>query len=164
MALERMAATWRASYVEGAGAAKGSCVFCELIAEGPSIDSGVVHVGEHSACLLNAYPYGSGHLLVLPRRHIADLLELADDESSELWSTVRSAVAALQAAYRPEGINLGANLGQAAGAGIPAHLHLHALPRWAGDTNFMTSIFESRVLPESLAETWTKVTAAWGDS
>ena len=110
---------------------------------------------------MNAYPYGSGHLLILPRRHEAALMALSEDESDALWRTARAAVGTLERAYDPDGVNLGANLGEAAGAGIPAHLHLHALPRWSGDTNFMTSISETRVLPESLAETWDKVTGAW---
>ena len=99
---------------------------------------------------------------MLPRRHVSSLGSLDEGEAIELWDLARRAVAAVDAAYRPEGINLGANLGEAAGAGIPAHLHLHVLPRWNGDTNFMTSIAETRVLPESLSTTWAKVAAAFG--
>src|SRR5205807_6276832 len=99
-----------------------------------------------AAAILNAYPYTSGHVMVLPVRHVGELSELADDESAALWAAARAAVGALQSAYRPEGINLGANLGRAAGAGVPGHLHLHAVPRWNGDTNFMTSVAEARVL------------------
>jgi ATP adenylyltransferase len=117
--------------------------------------------GELAFCCLNAYPYGSGHLLVLPVRHVADLGDLTPEESSALWETARTAVKAAGDAYHPDGFNVGANLGRAAGAGIPQHLHLHVLPRWSGDTNFMTAIGGVRVIPESLATTWAKVSAAW---
>ena len=165
--LDRLWASWRSGYVStaaaqvGVDAAAGRCVFCALAELGPSASSGVVHVDDRSMCVLNAFPYGSGHLLVLPRRHEAHLLSLSEEESGVIWSTARRAVAALEQAYQPDGVNLGANLGEAAGAGIPAHLHLHVLPRWAGDTNFMTSIAGTRVLPESLEMTWERVSAAW---
>ena len=111
--------------------------------------------------LLNAYPYTSGHLMVMPVRHVADLEELTADESAALWAAATDAVRAIKAAYRPEGINLGLNLGRAAGAGVPGHLHVHVVPRWNGDTNFMTTVAETRVLPESLGETDAKLRAAW---
>ncbi len=165
--IERLWASWRSEYVStaatkvGAEAKAGRCVFCALSEMGVTVESGVVHLDAVSMCVLNAFPYGSGHLLILPRRHESHLLALTEAEAAGVWSTARRAVAALEVAYQPGGINLGANLGEAAGAGIPAHLHLHALPRWAGDTNFMTSIAETRVLPESLDTTWEKVTQAW---
>jgi len=167
MALERLWAAWRSEYVGEVTAANRSgephdCVFCALIAEGPSEQSGVVALDEHACCLLNAYPYGSGHLLILPLRHTAALGDLSATEAQGLWAMTLTAVGAVETAYGADGINLGANLGQAAGAGIPAHLHLHVLPRWQGDTNFMTSIAETRVLPESMPETWRRVSAAWG--
>jgi ATP adenylyltransferase len=123
----------------------------------PSSDSGVVWRDDYSFVTLNAFPYGSGHLLVLPRRHVASLLELNNDEYGSFVWTIRRTVAALEIAYRADGMNVGMNLGQAAGAGIPKHLHAHALPRWNGDTNFMSTIAETRVLPESLVSTWEKV-------
>jgi ATP adenylyltransferase len=165
MSFDRLWASWRSEYVQDASAAsrehRSGCVFCGLIEQGSSPESGVIAIDELSACVLNAFPYGSGHLLVLPRRHESSLLSLNEDESAALWATARRALAAVEAAYQPDGVNLGANLGEAAGAGIPAHLHLHVLPRWSGDTNFMTSIAETRVLPEPLSETWTKVRSAW---
>jgi ATP adenylyltransferase len=165
--MDRVWATWRATYVSDATQANRShnqddCVFCDLMDRGVAQETGIVYLDELSCCILNAYPYGSGHLLVLPRRHEPDLLALNSDESAAIWSTLRQAVAALEIAYGPDGVNIGANLGEAAGAGIPAHLHLHALPRWRGDTNFMTSIGETRVLPESLADVWNRVADAWG--
>jgi ATP adenylyltransferase len=99
--------------------------------------------------------------MVLPIRHVRDLDELEPEEAVELWDGVHRAVAAVKTAYHPEGMNLGANLGRAAGAGIPAHLHAHVVPRWIGDTNFMTSVAGVRVLPESLGDSWAKLRAAW---
>ena len=131
--LDRLWASWRSAYVSTAAstvsaeAAAGRCVFCALAEMGPSAESGVICIDAVSMCVLNAYPYGSGHLLILPLRHESHLLALTEDEAIGVWAMARRAVAALEAAYRPGGINLGANLGEAAGAGIPAHLHLHAL-------------------------------------
>jgi ATP adenylyltransferase len=119
--------------------------------------TGIVYRDEHSYVILNAFPYGSGHLLVLPHRHVAGLTELSDEQYASFFLTLRRTVRAVEAAYGPDGMNVGMNLGQAAGAGIPKHLHGHVLPRWIGDTNFMTSIGETRVLPESLESTWHKV-------
>lgn len=176
VSLDQLWAGWRASYVssvsepvgEGAGDAGvpgeggGACVFCRILAASASEEERrIVHRGRQAVALLNAYPYSPGHLLVLPVRHLGSLSELDEEESVELWETARSSVEAIERAYRPDGVNLGANLGRAAGAGIPAHLHLHAVPRWTGDTNFMTSIAETRVLPESLGASWAKLRAAW---
>jgi diadenosine tetraphosphate (Ap4A) HIT family hydrolase len=127
----------------------------------PSEDNGIVWRGPLTLAVLNAYPYASGHLLVLPLRHLSDLAELTPEESSDLWETVRRATAALLSAYDPDGCNIGANLGRAAGAGIPRHLHLHVLPRWSGDTNFMTTVAGVRIIPEPLSETWKKLHDAW---
>lgn len=172
MSLEQLWAGWRQDYVSAATDAERSsggpnggsevCVFCRIAAGGaPSTDNGVVWRGELTFAVLNAYPYASGHLLVLPVRHVADLAELSEEESAALWSTALAALSALNSAYDPDGINLGANLGQAAGAGIPRHLHLHVVPRWSGDTNFMTSVAGVRVMPESLFQAWGKLHSAW---
>ena len=166
MSFDRLWADWRSAYVAGATEASraggaSECVFCALSAQPPCADSGVIFEDETSFCVLNAFPYGSGHLLVLPKRHESSLLGLDESEQIGLWRTAVSAVGAIERAYGPDGMNVGANLGEAAGAGIPAHLHLHVLPRWNGDTNFMTSIGETRVLPESLASAWEKLSRAW---
>ncbi len=121
----------------------------------------IVHRGQHCIVILNAYPYTSGHCMVMPMRHVGTLVDLNAEESTELWDFVTHATAALGVAYAPEGINVGANLGRAAGAGIPGHLHVHVVPRWNGDTNFMTAIAETRVIPESLSTTWRKLHEAW---
>ena len=138
------------------------CVFCRLAASGPpSADNGVVWRGKTTFAVLNAYPYASGHLLIMPIRHVRAMADLTETEGKELWNDIRDATAALQASYHPEGINLGANFGQAAGAGIPRHLHFHAVPRWVGDTNFMTTVAGARVLPETLADSWARLHQAW---
>lgn len=141
---------------------EADCVFCRLAASGPpSEDNLVVWRGERAFVVMNAYPYASGHVLVLPLRHVGSLAELSADESAEVWAATQRALAALEKAYEPDGLNMGANLGRAAGAGLPAHVHLHALPRWSGDTNFMTSVAETRVMPETLALSWKRLTDAW---
>jgi ATP adenylyltransferase len=166
--LERLWAGWRSDYLQSVTGAPtddrsaGSCVFCRILASGEPDD--VTHVlwrGERSLAILNAYPYASGHVLVMPHRHVGELEELDADESAETWATVRTAVVAVKQAYGPDGVNVGANLGRAAGAGVPSHLHLHVVPRWNGDTNFLTSIAEARVMPEALGTTDERLRAVW---
>ena len=163
--LERMWAGWRGEYVATADAAQqdgDACVFCRILGSGlPDDETYVLWRGERVFAILNAYPYTSGHLMVMPYRHVGELDLLTDDEADELFAGARKAVSAVKAAYDPGGFNLGANLGRAGGAGIPSHLHLHVLPRWHGDTNFMTAVAETRVLPESLPATWKKLNEAW---
>ena len=166
MTLDRLWAGWRSRYVsELAGVGDSDCFLCALDALADdavfSPETLVLERTETTFTVMNLYPYGSGHLLVAPRHHEADLEALSEAAAGELMSAVRRAVRALKAAYRPEGINVGINLGVAAGAGVPGHLHVHALPRWHGDTNFMTSVAEVRVLPEDLATGWAKLRAAW---
>ncbi|HUP84952.1 MAG TPA: HIT domain-containing protein [Acidimicrobiales bacterium] len=165
MTLERLWAGWRTEYVAssgGAGPGDEGCVFCRILGSDESDEATkVVWRGDGIVALLNAYPYTSGHLMVMPVRHVGELEDLGDDEAPRLWAAVTSGVRALKTAYRPEGINVGANLGRAAGAGVPGHFHVHLLPRWNGDTNFMTSVAEARVLPESLDATWEKLQEAW---
>ena len=163
--MDRLWAGWRGEYVAGTADPPGEegCVLCRIIGGPPEEDEdrGVVWRGERCAAVLNAYPYTTGHVMVLPIRHVGELEDLDGDESTALWAASVDAVAALKAAYRPGGVNLGANLGRAAGAGVPGHLHVHCLPRWDGDTNFMTSVAEARVLPEALPTTWRKLREAW---
>lgn len=163
MTLERLWAGWRSEYVAGVGPPDSSdCVLCGVLAAGePAADNGIVYRGPTVAVVLNAYPYTSGHVMVMPVRHVAEPEELTEDEAAELWAAVTSAVAALRSAYQPDGLNIGANLGRVAGAGVPGHFHMHALPRWSGDTNFMTSVAEARVLPEALPASWERLRTAW---
>ena len=166
--IDRLWAGWRIPYIEQhddqrTGPRSPALSLFEAIEQSglPDAETYVLWRGERCFALLNAYPYGSGHLLVLPSRAVADLEALAPDEHVELWQAVRDAVVAVKAAYRPQGVNVGVNLGLAAGAGVPGHLHVHVVPRWAGDTNFMTAVAEVRVLPEPLSDTWRKLRAAW---
>jgi ATP adenylyltransferase len=139
-------APWRLEYVEGADEARG-CVFCE-----PD-ESLVVLRGEKAFVLLNRFPYTSGHALVVPVRHESDLTGLTDDEALEIHRLATATVAALRAEYSPDGVNLGWNIGRAAGAGIVDHVHQHVVPRWSGDTNFMPVLADVKVIPEALAAT-----------
>jgi ATP adenylyltransferase len=165
--LDRIWAGWRSEYIEGlTGSAPppGGCVFCAILAGGLSDEEAHVlwrHPSGQAVALLNAYPYGSGHLMVMPTRHCASPEDLSPEEGAALWHGVTESVQAVRAAYHPDGLNMGANLGRAAGAGVPDHFHMHVLPRWAGDTNFMTSVAEARVLPETLSKSYAKLCAAW---
>jgi ATP adenylyltransferase len=166
--LERLWAGWRSEYIESvsgkAPPGDDECVFCRILASGEPDD--VTHIvwrdpSGLAFAILNAYPYASGHLMVMPTRHVGELEALSAEESRAIWDGLSRAVVALKAAYGPDGLNLGANLGRSAGAGVPGHFHMHALPRWFGDTNFMTSVADARVLPEALSVTGKKVRSAW---
>lgn len=165
MTLERLWAGWRSEYVAGVGPPDATgCVLCDVLAAGdPAPDNGILHSDPVVAVVLNAYPYTSGHVMVMPVRHVAEPEELSPEEATALWAATTASVSALRAAYSPDGLNIGANLGRVAGAGVPGHFHMHALPRWSGDTNFMTSVAEARVLPEALSTSWEKLRAAWPD-
>ena len=166
MSLERLWAGWRADYIAEVVAAPADateapdCLFCVLGA-GPPDESQIVARDATTFAVLNAYPYTSGHLMVVPLRHVADLDALDPDEANALMAMTQRATTAVRTAYGPEGINVGMNLGRAAGAGVPGHLHVHVLPRWLGDTNFMTSVAETRVMPEALTTTLERLRAAW---
>lgn len=169
-ALARLWAGWRTDYItrvstdaaevrpDGSGRSLFERIFASEL---PDDETFVLWRGEWCFAVLNAFPYGSGHLMVLPQRAVAELGDLDEPEAAELWVGVRTAVAAIRAAYRPDGVNVGINIGAGAGAGVPDHLHVHCLPRWAGDTNFMTAIAETRVLPEPLIVSWQKLRDAW---
>lgn len=160
MPLERLWAGWRGEYVEGTHIDADGCVLCRVL-ESDDKEAYVLWRGRLAAVVLNAFPYTSGHLMVIPTRHVAEIEGLATEESAELWQALSRSVRALKAAYKPHGLNVGANVGKEGGAGVPGHLHLHVVPRWAGDTNFMTTVAEARVLPESLGRVWEKLTEAW---
>ena len=168
MALERLWAGWRSSYIEGIGSGEGvesasrsaGCLFCGLL-ELDATEAMILERTDHSFAVMNAYPYTSGHLMVAPNRHVSSITDLNATEAAALMHGTQRATAAIESAYRPEGINVGINIGRAAGAGIPGHVHVHVLPRWNGDTNFMTSVAEARVLPESLDHSYAKLQAAW---
>ena len=152
-------APWRLEYIKQAGEREG-CFFC-VAAEGPDEEGLVVHRGDRAFVLLNKFPYSSGHLLVAPFRHIGDFGELDNDEALEIHRLAAEGLGALAAVYEPQGYNLGWNLGRIAGAGIVDHVHLHVVPRWAGDTNFMPVLADVKVLPEHLLETRRRLADAW---
>ena len=148
--MERLWTPWRLGYVTESSATPSSCIFCDAL---PAGDPLVVHVGRAAFVILNKFPYNNGHLMIVPSRHVARLSELGADELLEVATLAQVAEQALDAVYHPHGFNMGVNLGRPAGAGIADHLHLHVVPRWNGDTSFMTVFGETRVLPEELPAT-----------
>ena len=152
-------APWRLEYVSQADELRG----CPLCAEaaGEIEESLVVHRGESAFVLLNKFPYSSGHLLVAPYAHTGELAEVGDETAREIHRLSVAGIEALRATYSPDGFNLGWNLGRAAGAGIVDHVHLHLVPRWAGDTSFMPVLADTKVLPEHLLETRERLRSAW---
>ncbi len=137
-------------------------VFTSILRSGePDEVTNIVHRSEFVFAILNAYPYGTGHTLVLPYRELADLEALEPSETADLWATVTDAVRAVKQAYSPDGVNVGVNLGRPAGGSVSEHLHVHVVPRWTGDANFMTAVANTRTLPEPLDETARKLRAAW---
>ena len=151
---------WRYQYVTKPEDA-GVCVFCSAAQSEDDSKTLVVYRARHNLIILNRYPYTSGHVMVVPYLHVATLADLPDDALIEMALLARQCEKHLREAYHPDGLNLGVNLGKSAGAGIAGHLHLHVLPRWTGDTNFMTVVGETRVMPESLEVTWEKLRAAF---
>ena len=173
--LERLWNGWRATYVTSGGAAGGvgaddvasgrGSVFTRILQSGlPDADTHIVHRGKCVFAILNAFPYAVGHTLVIPYREVGELEDLTADETADLWGTVTAAVCAIKVAYRPEGVNVGVNLGRPAGGSVSEHLHVHVVPRWTGDGNFMTAIANTRTLPEALTDTAAKLRAAWPTS
>jgi ATP adenylyltransferase len=157
--MERLWAPWRMEFVEQ-GDGQTGCIFCRFPAEeGDEADRRNLVLGRtaHSFAVLNKYPYTSGHLMVIPRRHTSNLEELPPEELQDLSLLLQRATGQLKAAYRPDGLNVGMNLGRSAGAGIADHLHWHAVPRWTGDTNFMPVVGETRVMVEHLQRTWERL-------
>ena len=162
--MDRLWSPWRYNYITGASQETASgddstCIFCKLRDAKADLDERnfIIHRAEHNYIVLNLYPYASGHLLIVPYEHTAELDAASHETTSELMRLTVRCQTALREAYTPDGFNLGMNLGQAAGAGVAPHLHLHILPRWTGDANFMTTIGETRVLPEELSTTYRKL-------
>jgi len=150
--MERLWTPWRLAYVTEASTPAPGCIFCAALA-GLDGDPLVVHRAGRSYVILNKFPYNNGHLMVVPHRHVGRLAELDSDEVGELMQLAQLAERVLAAVYAPHGFNMGLNLGTAAGAGIADHLHMHVVPRWNGDTNFISVVGETRVLPEELPAT-----------
>ena len=162
---------WRSQYLsslpnpfEGSHS-EGRSVFTQILESDLTDDETfIVHRGELVFAILNAYPYAVGHLMVLPKRQIASLIELTADESLELWSTVTHASEVLKSEYKPHGLNVGLNLGPAAGGSVSEHLHVHIVPRWRGDANFMTTVANAKTISEPLIETAARIRHAWTTS
>ncbi len=148
------------TYVSETGGGDG-CVFCAHLAEGDDEAARILFRGESAFVILNAFPYNTGHLMVAPLRHTGELLELGAGERAELMELASRSTSIIRAAMGAQGFNVGINIGEAAGAGIPGHLHVHVVPRWGGDTNFMTTIGETKVLPEMIADTYAKLRPAF---
>lgn len=166
MALDRLWNGWRSQYVRGFNDGErnepGRSVFTSILESGMSDEQAhIVHRGELCFVILNAFPYSTGHMLVLPYRETADLEDLTPAEAAELWSTVTAAVAAVKRSHSPHALNVGINLGAPAGGSIAHHLHVHVVPRWEGDANFMTAVANTRTLPEPLDDTAARIRAAW---
>lgn len=164
MSIERLWAGWRSAYVSSVAPSEAEadgCVMCRLVDAPDDRAALVLERTETTVTVMNLYPYVSGHLMVAPRRHEPDLDGLTDDEAAELVAAQRRALRAVRSAYSPDGVNLGVNLGRAAGAGVPGHLHVHLLPRWIGDTNFMTTVAEVRVMPEDLVTGYDRLAKVW---
>ncbi|MBV9508497.1 MAG: HIT domain-containing protein [Acidobacteriia bacterium] len=152
---------WRYRYVTQSGERR-ECIFCGAAADtAHDRERLVVYRSRHNLVMLNRYPYTSGHVMIVPHAHVATLQSLEDDTLFELVRLARLTEKHLRAVYHPDGLNLGLNLGRSAGAGIADHIHLHALPRWTGDTSFMSTIGETRVLPEDLEVTWDRLRRAY---
>ena len=158
---ETLWAPWRMAYIQRppTGSSDGD-IFVDLPAEQDDVKNFILFRGVHAFVMLNAYPYANGHLMVAPYRQIADIVHLNDDELLEINQLVAKGVRWLRKAYNPNGFNIGVNMGSAAGAGIPIHIHWHIVPRWNGDTSFMTSIGGARVIPQSLEDTYMVVKQA----
>lgn len=155
--MEHLWSPWRSAYVEGKECPPaGHCIFCDAV-QGGDEESYILHRGRFNFVLLNRFPYTSGHLMIAPFEHVSRLSHTDPASSLEMMALTRAAERILEATYHPAGLNLGMNLGQAAGAGIAEHIHMHVLPRWIGDTNFMAAVGETRVMPESLEQTYSKL-------
>jgi ATP adenylyltransferase len=156
VANQRIWAPWRLKYVKGASDSDDGCIFCDFPAEGEARDRDnlIVHRGERCFVILNKFPYTNGHMMVAPFEHIGSLPEVPAETAAEMMGLVQQGVLALDQAYSPHGFNVGVNQGRVAGAGVEHHIHMHVVPRWDGDTNFMPVIADTRVMPQSLEESY----------
>ncbi len=161
---------WRYAYVKNADSIPG-CVFCRILEASATSDvesqaatdhgNFIVHRGRECFVILNSFPYNAGHVMVIPYAHLDELQKLSASAAHEMMDLAQKVETALRELYSPDGVNLGMNIGKAAGAGVAGHIHMHVLPRWSGDTNFMTVVSETRVLPETLETTWERMKAAF---
>lgn len=157
--MDRLWSPWRYQYVSQQGPKK--CIFCEKAAEQRDPDNYILCRARHNFVLLNLYPYTTGHLMIAPFQHVATLEAAKPETLEEMMRLTRLAEASLRAVYRPRGLNIGMNIGECAGAGVAGHIHMHVLPRWPADASFLTTIGETRVLPEDLATTYRRLLEAF---
>jgi ATP adenylyltransferase len=158
--VDRLWTPWRYAYIAGADAkqtGRGECVFCAIRDASDDASAYVLYRAEFNYIVLNIFPYVSGHLMIVPYEHVADLDAAPKATTDEMMDLAKRCQSVLRDAYQPHGFNLGMNLGRAAGAGVAGHIHLHVMPRWTGDANFMTTVGETRVIPEDLATTYAKL-------
>ena|SRR5690242_4504449 len=161
--MDRLWTPWRYRYISKAQPSDG-CIFCTKASESQDAENYILHRGKLNFILLNLFPYTNGHLMIAPYRHVATMAETPAATLTEMMQLARQAEVNLSAVYRPDGFNLGMNLGVSAGAGVADHIHMHVVPRWTGDANFMSTIGETRVLPEELPATYEKlVRLDWGE-
>lgn len=169
--MKQLWSPWRMDYIQspknephmdtGEESESNACVFCTALRRPDGVENLIVVRGQRAFIIMNRYPYTSGHLMIVPYAHVSSLNEVDPETRSEMMELANQAIQVLESAYHPEGINLGMNLGEAAGAGIAEHIHLHVVPRWNGDTNFMSSVAGVRVLPEALNDTYLRVLGGW---
>jgi len=157
--VKRIYAPWRSEYLRAEKS--DECLFCRLAGEEASEDNWVLFQGKRWYVVINTYPYSSGHIMVVCKRHLESFRDLDPEEGSELAELLARAEQAIRSAFNPDGINMGANLGRSAGAGIEGHLHVHLVPRWQGDTNFMTTVGETRVISEDLLDTYRRLKSSF---
>lgn len=158
-AMDYLWTPWRYAYVSGTEKTVG-CVFCDAPREKDDARAMIVHRGQHCYVILNAYPYTPGHVMIVPYMHLDELRKLPGDAANEMMGLSQRMESVLRELYHPDGVNLGMNIGKAAGAGIAGHIHMHVLPRWVADANFVSVVGETRVLPETLEVTWGRISAA----
>jgi ATP adenylyltransferase len=161
MRFERLWTPWRMEYVGKAGGGGDACIFCDALAAGDDEARHIVHRTDTTFVMLNAFPYNTGHVMVASTRHVAELSDLDPAERADLMETTSRTIEVIRKAMDPDGFNTGMNLGKVAGAGIPGHLHIHIVPRWTGDTNFMPVTADTKVLPELLQDTAAKLRSAF---
>jgi len=163
--MDHLWSPWRMEYIQknekDPDRPQGACIFCEAAAGSDDAQSLVLYRGQTSYLILNRYPYTSGHVMIVPYDHQPSIEQLDASTRGEIMDLTAQAIQALRQVYRPEGFNLGANIGSAAGAGVAEHIHFHVVPRWPGDTNFMSAVGGTRVLPETLEDTYQRLLEAW---